>query len=129
MRLLIRIPNHPLIGRRNRFRNGNPLDLKSQRRISRQNHGHFLSCAFTKSLRHSRWALQRHLISPLIGRKRRRGHGYWQRGLIWYLLQNLEINHPNLRWLEPLSLCCYVRSYLLFEIPRSIELWFEKISC
>ena len=72
-----RILNHPLIGRRNRFWYGNIIDLQSQRRISRQNHGNFLSCPITKSLRHRRWTIQRHLISPLISRKRRWMYGHW----------------------------------------------------
>ena len=128
MRLLIRILNHPLFRRRNRIWYGNLINLKSKRRIPRQNHGNFLSCPITQSIWHSRWTIQRHLIRPLIGWKRRWMHGYWQWSLIWYLLQNLKINNPNLWRLEPLSFRCYVRSNLLFKIPRSIELWFEKIS-
>lgn len=129
MWLLIRILNHPLIRRWYRIWNGNLINFKSQRRISRQNHGYFLSCPITKSLRHCRWALQCHFISPLIGWECWWGHGYWQWSLIWYLLQNLKINNPNLWRLKPLSFCCYVWSYLLFKIPWLIKLWFEKISC
>jgi len=54
------------------------------------------------------------------------GHRQWSP--LWYLFQNFEINHSNLWRFEPLGLSRYVRSYLLFKIPRLIELWFKKIS-
>ena len=126
MRLPPRILNHPLPRRRNWIRYGNLVDLQDQRGVPWQNHGNLLSRPIPQGVWHSRWALQRHLVSPLIGWKCRWMHDRRQRSLVWYLLQNLEVDHPHLWWLEPLGLSCDVRSYLLLKIPRTIELWLEK---
>jgi len=129
MRLPPRILNHPLLGRWNWIRNGNPPHFQSQRRVPRQNYGNLLSRPLTQSVRHRRRTLQRHPLCSSIGRERRRMHGHWQRSPLWYMFQNFETHHPHLWRLEPLSFCCHVRSHLLSQIPRSIELWFEKVGC
>jgi hypothetical protein len=82
MRLLVRIPNHPLIGRWYRIWYGHIAHLQGQRGVSRQNHGDILSRPITKSVRHSRRTIQCHTLSPLIGRECRRMHGHRQRSFI-----------------------------------------------
>merc|ERR1711971_920911 len=67
-----RLPADPLPGRRHRLWDGNTPHLKDQRRVSRQNHEHILSCSFTKGVRHCCGALQRHPLSPPAGGEHRR---------------------------------------------------------
>ena len=80
-------------------------------------HEHLQCCAITQSVGHSRWTLQRHPLSPSIGRKHRRNLLHWQRGAVRYLLPNIEIDDTNLRRSEPSRLGNDVGCYHLPSFP------------
>ena len=46
----------------------------------------------------------------------------WQRSIVRYLLPHFEADHTNIRWPEPLGVCCYEWCDLLLAFPRTAEL-------